>query len=45
MDEELQKILKAWVKCDYSKALHIEMHVHTQNLSTGGDSGEPTPRR
>jgi len=26
----LQKGLRVWVKCDYFKALQIEMHVHTQ---------------
>ena len=31
----LQNSLKIWVKCDYSEALHIEMHVHTSNLDTG----------
>ena len=34
MGEVLQKSLKVWVKCDYSEALHIEMHVHTPNLNT-----------
>ena len=31
------------MRCDYSEALHIEMHVHTSNLNIGPHGGLLTP--